>query len=421
MNKPLNSKPLNSKHMNTKLVALGLFGLTAATVACYPFLSSLAPAQAVPPPQGQSTPATIAQLPDGRRPVVEAVFVLDTTGSMGGLIQAAKDKIWSIASTLAAAQPTPIIRMGLVAYRDRGDDYVTRVVDLSPDLDRLQAELFQLQAQGGGDGPESVNQALHEAVTRIGWGQDPDAYRVIFLVGDAPPHLDYANDVPYTESLKEAEHRRIRVNTIQCGQQGDTRTEWQRIAQLGRGAYLQVDQAGGAVAIATPYDEKLARLSAALDETRLFYGSREERTKREGEVNKAKAAKAAAAPAALARRAEFVASPSGAASLSADKELVEAVKTGRVDLDALPTAALPEPLQKLDSADRARVVTETAARRERLRQEVQAVSAQRAEYLKGKVEAAGGAKDSLDHQLWSTVRKQGADAGLKYGSGGPKY
>ena len=407
--------------MNTKLIGLGLFGLTAAAVAYYPLLTASAPTPLPVQTAGQPLAITVPQPQPGQRPIVEAVFVLDTTGSMGGLIQAAKDKIWSIASTLAAAQPAPIIRMGLVAYRDRGDDYVTRVVDLSPDLDKLQAELFQLEAQGGGDGPESVNQALHEAITRIGWSQDPAAYRVVFLVGDAPPHMDYANDVPYSESLKEAGRRGIRVNAIQCGQQGDTRAEWQRIAQLGNGAFLQVDQAGGAVAIATPFDAKLAKLSAELDDTRLFYGSAEERGRREGEVSKAKVAKAAAAPAALARRAEFVASPSGKASLSADQELVDAVQSGRVDLNALPATALPAPLAKLDAPERAKVVTETAARREALSKEVKDLSAQRADYLKGKVEAAGGAKDSLDHQLWSTVRKQGADAGLKYDESGPSY
>ncbi|BCU06183.1 hypothetical protein Atep_08600 [Allochromatium tepidum] len=58
----------------------------------------------------------------------------------------AKDKIWSIAATMAAAQPAPEIRLDLVAYRDRDDDYVTRVVDLTKDLDGLHAELMQLQA-----------------------------------------------------------------------------------------------------------------------------------------------------------------------------------------------------------------------------------------------------------------------------------
>ena len=107
-----------------------------------------------------------------QRPLVEVVFVLDTTGSMSGLIQAAKEKIWSIATTLAPAQPAPEIRMGLVAYRDRGDDYVTRVVDLSDDLDSMYATLMDFRAAGGGDGPESVNQALHDAVHRISWSQD---------------------------------------------------------------------------------------------------------------------------------------------------------------------------------------------------------------------------------------------------------
>jgi hypothetical protein len=85
---------------------------------------------------------------------------------MGGLIQAAKEKIWSIASTMAAAQPAPQIRMGLVAYRDRGDDYVTRVVDLTADLDSVYAALMQFEAGGGGDGPESVNQALADALDK---------------------------------------------------------------------------------------------------------------------------------------------------------------------------------------------------------------------------------------------------------------
>jgi hypothetical protein len=401
--------------MNTKLVGFALFGLTAAAVTAYPALTQTPAAQ----PGGQP-PAVVLPHP-GQRPVVEAVFVLDTTGSMGGLIQAAKDKVWSIASTLASAQPAPEVRMGLVAYRDRGDDYVTQVIDLSPDLDHIQTALFKFQAQGGGDGPESVNQALHEAVTRIGWSRDPAVYRVVFLVGDAPPHPDYPNDVPYAQTLAEAGRRGIRVNTIQCGQQPDTRGEWQRIAQLGNGGYFQVDQAGSAVAITTPYDAPLAKLSAELDGTRLYYGSAEERAKRNDAVDAAKAVQAASAPAVLARRAEFVASESGTSSLLGDQELVEAVTSGRVDLETLQPEQLPQPLAGLNSDARARVVKETAQRRDALRVQIQDISAKRAGYLKQEVEAAGGAEDSLDHQVWSAVRKQGADAGLSYGAGGPKY
>ena len=100
-------------------------------------------------------------------PSIEVMFVLDTTGSMSGLIAAAKEKIWSIANTLASADPAPEIKMGLVGYRDRGDAYITTFTALFDDLDAVYTQLMRFQADGGGDTPESVNQALYEAVTII--------------------------------------------------------------------------------------------------------------------------------------------------------------------------------------------------------------------------------------------------------------
>src|SRR3954467_13396584 len=76
-----------------------------------------------------------------KKPNVEVVFCLDTTGSMGGLIEAAKQKIWSISNQIAGGKPTPLLKVGLVAYRDKGDAYVTKVFDLSDDLDAVHATL----------------------------------------------------------------------------------------------------------------------------------------------------------------------------------------------------------------------------------------------------------------------------------------
>ena len=84
-------------------------------------------------------------------PVIDVVFVLDTTGSMGGLIEGAKQKIWTIANEIAQTQPTPKIRMGLVGYRDRGDDYVTQETMLTEDLDEVYSALMEFEARGGGD------------------------------------------------------------------------------------------------------------------------------------------------------------------------------------------------------------------------------------------------------------------------------
>src|SRR6266480_3690831 len=56
------------------------------------------------------------------KPRIEVCFVLDTTGSMGGLIEGAKQKIWSIANEMISAQPTPELKLGRIGYRDRGEE-----------------------------------------------------------------------------------------------------------------------------------------------------------------------------------------------------------------------------------------------------------------------------------------------------------
>src|SRR6186997_2238186 len=104
------------------------------------------------------------KIPD-KKPNVEVVFCLDTTGSMGGLIEGAKQKIWSISNQIVAGKPTPNLKVGLLAYRDKGDAYVTKMTELTDDLDVIYSTIKAFKAEGGGDSPESVNQAVHESVT----------------------------------------------------------------------------------------------------------------------------------------------------------------------------------------------------------------------------------------------------------------
>jgi Mg-chelatase subunit ChlD len=406
--------------MKRKLIALAIFAATAGTVAFYPTdhgagavnMPQADPAQLVLPP---------IDLSANERPLVEVVFVLDTTGSMSGLIQAAKDKIWSIASTVASAQPAPEIRIGLVAYRDRGDAYVTRVVDLSNDIDSIHAILMDFEAAGGGDGPESVNQALHEAIHEISWSQDPKAYKVVFLVGDAPPHLDYQDDVPYAESVAVAREKGIAVNAIQCGEDAGTTAHWQRIAQLGEGQYFRVDQAGGAVAIATPFDRKLAELSAKLDETRLYYGTAEDKEKQARKEAATDKLHTGSTLESRARRAAFNATEAGKSNLLGDKELVDDVASGRVDLSAIEPAALPAPLQSMAPDEQQALIEATAERRKTLTGEIQTLAAERDAYLKRQVAERGGAKDSLDHQIYGAIREQAKAKGMMYDGDGPAY
>ena len=403
--------------MKTQIIALSLVAGTAATVVFYPEIRDAMAAVPVTPTAIVAPNAPIAN----QRPKVEVVFVLDTTGSMGGLIQAAKEKIWSIATTMASAQPAPEIRMGLIAYRDRGDDYVTKVIDLSSDLDSVYAALMDFRADGGGDGPESVNQALREAIENIHWSQDGQVYKTVFLVGDAPPHTDYQDDLQYPQVLQNAVQRGIVINTVQCGQWAETQQTWQQIASLGKGEYFHVDQAGSAVAIATPYDKKLAELSEKLDKTRLYYGSDEQKAQKQRKQAATEKLHAEASVASRARRAAFNASVSGKKNLIGENELVDDVASGRVDLDKVDAKALPVPMQAMPRQQQSALIKETAEQRKGLQKQIAELAEQRDQYLKQKVEESGGAEGSLDHKIQSAVREQAAKRGLRYEADSVKY
>lgn len=401
--------------MNTKLIAIALFTATAAAVAAYPAIEAFDAKKTITKPLASRNPQQQHQ------PKVDVVFVLDTTGSMGGMIEAAKEKIWSIASNMASAQPAPEIRIGLVAFRDRGDAYVTQLRDLSSDMDSMYATLMDYQADGGGDGPESVNKALDDALNQMSWSQEQDTYKVIFLVGDAPPHMDYPNERQFPEIVAEAKARQIVVNTVQCGQDSSARKSWMTIAQLGAGEYFQVDQAGSALALATPFDKKIAALSKKLDDTRLYYGTEKQKEKQQLKLAAAEKLHAGSTVESLARRAEYNLSKSGEANFLGENELVDDIASGRIELDSIERKSLPAAMQALAPAEQQRLIEEKAEQRKMLRQEIEALSRDRSDYLDQKVNALGSSKDSLDYKIQSAVKAQAAKKGLDYDASRMRY
>jgi hypothetical protein len=141
--------------------------------------------------RGQSA-ALQVQLQDVQtlqRPRLDLVFLVDATGSMGDEIAKLKSSMRAVAAQIAQLPTTPDVCYGLVTYRDRGDAYLTRSHDFTHDLGTFQSALAQAQAAGGGDTPEALNEALHETVHGLSWRRD--AVRLVVLVADAPPHLDY--------------------------------------------------------------------------------------------------------------------------------------------------------------------------------------------------------------------------------------
>jgi Mg-chelatase subunit ChlD len=381
-------------------------GVAAVPLVPAPVTAAPAVAAPAPPPLAPTAPGPIEPAPAAQaaRPKVDLVFALDTTGSMSGLIEGAKTKIWSIASFVARAQPTPDVRVGLVAYRDIGDAYVTRVFDLDSDLDRVYRRLLSFRADGGGDTPEHVARALDEAVHKMSWGASgANAVRLIYLVGDAPPHLDYQDGYDYAKAARDAANKGIQVHAIRCGNDPDTATYWRKIASLGHGEFLTIDQSGGMHDTRTPYDAELARLHDELDGTVVAYGAK-------GGAARAAIAAAAAAPVSVkAARAGFLSAKKDASETFAD-DLVGSVAAGSVDLDKVAPGDMPESLAALPAAKRKEEIAKKATERKELLERISKASTARDAYLRESPEKPTG----FDGEVRRTVEKAGSAAGLKF-------
>lgn len=350
------------------------------------------------------TAAPVAVADVAVRPRIEVVFVLDTTGSMSGLIDGAKQKIWAIANRLASGEPRPELRVGLVAYRDRGDDYVTRKTEFTGDLDTVYADLLALQASGGGDFPEHVGQGLSDAIDGMQWSSGDRVLRLVFLVGDAPPHDDYQDGPGTAELAARARARGIVVNTVQCGSNGDTTLAWRKLADAAGGDYTSIAQDGGVVAVATPYDTALWELNNQLTRTVLSYGTAEQqRTSHLKLGNRASMSVSAAAEAA---------SYSAKAARMNEEDLLGALEGGK-SLADIPREHLPADMQAMSPEARATHVAGVRAKRDALNAEIRELSAKRDAFLRD-AERAAGVDRGFDGKVLDSLRKQAGAIGVAY-------
>src|SRR6266566_4309485 len=344
------------------------------------------------------------------KPRIEVCFVLDTTGSMGGLIEGAKQKIWSIANEMISAKPTPELKLGLIGYRDCGDEYVVKSFQLTDDIDSIYGHLRDFKAEGGGDEPESVNEALAETIEKMPWSQDRKVLKIIFLVGDAPPHLDYADGPKYPELCRIAAKKDLIINTVQCGNIAETTPIWKEIAKLSEGSYAAIAQSGGVAVIATPMDDELARLNRKIGATLIPYGN----AALQREVA-AKQACAESAPASAAADRLSYNAKTGKA-VQGRGELLDALANNEVKLDAIDKKDLPKEFQKLTKQEMEARIAKTRAERDSLQKEVQDLAKKRDVYIQAENKrlAEAGKGDRFDEKVAETIHQQAERKGINY-------
>ena len=138
-------------------------------------------------------------------------LVIDATGSMADEMAYLQAEFQALSSTIDTRFPDAEQRWSLVVYRDRTDEYVTRVFDFTTDLEEFQTNLSRQSADGGGDFPEASHAALRD-MNQLSWRADADVARLVFWVADAPHHAAQAGMI--SDVVREARDREIHIYPV---------------------------------------------------------------------------------------------------------------------------------------------------------------------------------------------------------------
>ena len=188
---------------------------------------------------------------------LDVLFLLDATGSMGDEIDRLKTSVDSVAARVAALEGSPDVRFAMTVYRDEGDAFLTRTFDFTSDLEAFRAALADVVADGGGDYPEALDEAFAEAVDAPSWRDPASTLQLMFLVADAPPHVE-RQVKGYDESIRSAVSRGIKVFPVASSESDDqAEAVFRQIAQAtgARFVFLSYGAGGAATGPSTDIDK----------------------------------------------------------------------------------------------------------------------------------------------------------------------
>ena len=342
--------------------------------------------------------------------VVELALCLDTSGSMDGLIDAARSKLWAIVNDLALAEPTPRLRVALLTFGNDGheeaDGWVNVDVAFTEDLDRVSQELFALTTNGG---TEYVGRVLDAAHRRLDWSAGGEALQLVVVAGNESAEQD--PELVNAEVVGGLIGDGILVNSVYCGGEGDdVALAWRDVALRADGRFACIDQDHGTVVLPTPYDDELARLSELVNATYVPYGDGGEAGAWNQRAQDSNAL--ASAPSAAAERA----CTKGGALYRCSWDLLDAVAAGDVELAELEAEKLPEDWRALSAEARAARVKTLRADRERLQAQIRERGAERETWLVAERARLQLDDDrAFDRAVRQALRAQAAAKGLRLG------
>jgi hypothetical protein len=338
------------------------------------------------------------------KPIIQMAILLDTSGSMNGLIDQAKSQLWKVVNEFATTKKNgvrPELQVALYEYgKDSlpaAENYLRMIVPLSTDLDKVSEELFKLTTNGG---EEYCGAVIKAATEQLQWSKSNDDLKVVFICGNEP---FTQGGISYSDACKAAISKGIIVNTIFCGNSAEgVNTKWQDGAMLADGKFVSIDQNQQVVAIEAPQDKEIATLGVELNKTYIAFGAQggAARERQSEQDNNAMAAKQGAA-------VQRALCKSSAAYDNKAWDLVDAAKDAPGKVAQLKEEELPAEMKKMNVEERKAFVAGKSADREKLQKQIVELNDARTKYVTEEMKKrSASSNNTLDAAVISAVKEQ---------------
>ncbi|MET0064716.1 MAG: vWA domain-containing protein [Candidatus Thiodiazotropha sp.] len=391
---------LRCKSLYLSVLALSLCAIVSAPAPVYAENPSTRPALIDP-----------SQTPE-HQPRIQLAILLDTSNSMDGLIDQARNQLWRVVDEFSKARRNGHPAVLEVAVFEYGNDglsaesgHIRQVTGLTRDLDRVSEALFSLTTRGG---QEYCGQVIQQATRKLQWSHAQQDIRAIFIAGNEP---FTQGPIPYRQAAAQAKAAGITVNTIHAGGYDEGRDSgWQDGALLAGGDYMSIDHNHRIAHISAPQDPRIAELNQALNETYIPYGV-QGRSGKQRQLEQ-DANTLSIAPALLAKRAK---SKAGSLYSNSQWDLIDATRENKLALEDLDEQELPEEMSGMNPQQRQAYVADKAAQRDLIKQEIAQLGKAREQFIAAsKKQAAEAQAATVDDALVSSVRKQGQEKHYRF-------
>ncbi|NDV82796.1 VWA domain-containing protein [Bacteroides sp. 51] len=309
---------------------------------------------------------------------IQVAILLDTSGSMDGLIEQAKSRLWNIVNTLTTLKfkgKTPRIEIALYEYgNDRipsSQNYIRQVTPLTQDLDLISEKLFALRTDGG---QEYCGAVIDKAVKSLKWGDGKADMKLVYIAGNEPFTQGPIN---YKEAISNALANDIYVNTIHCGDGGwGGLDSWRDGAKRGKGKFFNIDHNARVRYYQTPFDDAISECNMKLNDTYISY-SKVGVVQKENQMKQDANAKSVSS----ANYAERAVSKTKHAYTNSSWDLVDKISTDPNALKEIKKSELAEELQNKTEDEIKTLVVEKKQERENIQKEIADLAQKRQAYI----------------------------------------